>query len=150
MHLSLIFLNIWYYNINKVFFLFPFSNPPFPHPHSPSNLKPQYSLLLHAHVCVCVYACIYISPDWSIIMLPLYMFSELTVRHCTNSWWDLPWGAMLPGSSVNHSSLCRIETSKTFPIHFGISIGVILVQVTIGQSCFWDFMGLTDLNVFLT
>lgn len=37
-------------------------------------------------------------------------------------------------SSVAYSSLCRIETCRLFPVHLGVFIDVILVQLTFEQS----------------
>lgn len=41
---------------------------------------------------------------------------------------------------VIYSSLCRAEVSWTSSVHFGMST-VVLVQIRVKESCWWDFMG---------
>lgn len=51
--------------------------------------------------------------------------------------------------SVANISLRRVEDGWTFPIHFGLSIDIILVQFSFGQWCWWEFMGVDFVFMFL-
>lgn len=58
-------------------------------------------------------------------MLLVGMFSVLTIGHWTTNCCAHPWGEpalWLPALLSCCSSLCKLEASWNFPIHFGISI----------------------------
>lgn len=61
-------------------------------------------------------------------MLPIIYFFRGDFFHWTVNWYALPCV-----SSVSYGSMCGVEVSWTFPIHFGIFIIVTLVQLMSGQ-----------------
>ena len=80
---------------------------------------------------LCIYVYTSISLKMTCTVLVIYMFWGLTLCCWVTKWWALFQGRLSPCSQhflVAWSSLCRVETSWYFPTHFGISIGVILIQ----------------------
>lgn len=78
-------------------------------------------------------------------MLLVCVLSGLIIWYCTAIRLVLPWrrpsiSLTLKLSLVACSSLCWVELMG-FPIHFGVSIGVVLVQLTFEQSGWRDMTG---------
>lgn len=120
---QMLFLNVYFldYNWISVFsFLFPLSKSSLLYisSHSVSNSWPLSSDCYCMHTCVCIW--IYI-PNYN-----LWSPYSITCMHCFQGWWfdwtvwcsALPWGGpplCFHLYSVACSSLCRVETSLSFP-----------------------------------
>lgn len=97
-------------------------------------------LLLIFIACIFVHMHIYSKYDLSVCMfLPVCMLSVLTI-------WQ-PIGVLFPGVKLQlpfphfFSYLCvGLKSYRFFSIQFGMLIGLVLVQLTFGQSYWWNFM----------
>lgn len=93
-------------------------------------LLPSIINCMHIHVHTYIY-----KTCSTHVMLLVCTFSELTIWHQKNHC-ALPWGR--PLLQVQHSSVAY----GLFLVQLGMFIGIYLVQLTFGQSFWWDFMSI--------
>lgn len=131
-------------------FLFLPPNSPISPSYSPTNSWPHFSL--NAIVCIYVYANAYIFLNiiiicCALIVLLVCIFSGLIVYIDQSVGVHFSHDSLLSHSKlylVDYSFLCRVKASWSFFIHFGMFSGYILVQLSFGKPCWWDFMGITQ------
>ena len=88
-------------------------------------------ICLYMYVCIYIYTHIFLNITCSVhIMLLICVFPGLTIWH----WNTFPrenyyFHSQL--SSVACNYFCRVEALWAFPIYFGVSIGIVLVQLTL-------------------
>lgn len=71
----------------------------------------------------------------------LGLYNVTFLFFCVQGWLsgtEQPVGTLFPGE--DHCFTLRIDALWAFPIHFGISVDVILVQLIFSKSCAEDFM----------
>lgn len=88
---------------------------------------------------------------WFHTMLLVCMFARLAIGHCTTNWSVLLCGGPPVYLALAFLScqefLCRLRPRGFFLIQFGVSVGVILVQLTLGWSGLGEF---TDVSSDVT
>lgn len=79
-------------------------------------------------------------------MLLVCQFSGLTTGQWATKWFMLPKERpLLPHPAFSCPWLfSRVEARVLFPAHFGMLIGVILVQLMLRQLCWWDSAGVAS------
>jgi hypothetical protein len=101
------------------------------------------------HICICTYtyssesnllSCLYVC-----CVTCIYVFRANHLALGNQLVCSLPWGgpplSLSQISSMACSSACRVETLWALPC---VTWHVILVQLTFGQSCWWDFTGVAS------
>lgn len=90
-----------------------------------------------------MYTCIFLNVTYSDHMLLLVcMFVCFHLALDKQLMWNF-LGNFTPSQAplVACNSLCGVEATQAFPIHLGMSVGVIHVQLTVEQPCWGNLMG---------
>lgn len=104
------------------------------HPSKPSQYTPPCSTSIYS-LLFCIY-----------IYVPIYNLLspyDVTCMYVCRADHLVP-GNLSQLSSVAYSSCVCLNPHGLFSIQFGMSIGIILAGYTFGQSCWWDFMGVSS------
>lgn len=98
-------------------------------PNSPSNSWLHFSLIIMArmylYICVCVFVLKY-----NLSLYNVFKTDQIFPREWCLSLWQLLFVAY---------SCVGLRSHRLYPLHFIMSICVVLARFTLGQSCWWDY-----------
>lgn len=100
----------------------------------------------NTHIHTYTYVTKYINTICSVHIL-VCIFSGLITWNWTTNWCLLPWRSpfLLLWALLGYlGSFSRVGVPWVFCVHICMLMGVILIQVIVRQSCWWDFMGIAS------